>query len=66
MSETHIGATMEAEPSEPGLNLKERLAARRKISGKPDIFEAAKSGDQELVEDHVLADPKCVHKTDEK
>jgi hypothetical protein len=66
MSETQIGATMEAEPSGPGLNLKERLAARRRISGKPDVFEAAKSGDQKLVEDHVLSDPNCVHKTDDK
>ncbi len=46
--------------------MKERLAARRKISGKPDVFEAAKSGDHELVEDHVLSDPKCVHKTDDQ
>ena len=32
--------------------------------GKPDVFEAAKSGDIELVKDHVMADAGCVLKAD--
>jgi hypothetical protein len=63
MSETQIDAVMEA-PS-----MKERLAAKKaaaRIVGKPDVFEAAASGDLELVEDHVLADAGCIHKTDDR
>jgi hypothetical protein len=31
---------------------------------KPSVFEAAGSGDLELVKDHVLADAGCVNQTD--
>ncbi len=63
ISETQIDAVMEA-PS-----IKERLAAKKAaacIVGKPDVFEAAANGDLELVEDHVLADAGCIHKTNDR
>jgi hypothetical protein len=39
-------------------------AAAARIAGKPDIINAAGSGDVKLVEDHCIADPACVHKRD--
>jgi hypothetical protein len=36
-------------------------AAAARIAGKPNIFDAAASGDVKLVEDHCIADPACVH-----
>ena len=37
-----------------------QAAAAARVKGKPDIIEAAKSGDLSLVRDHVTADPSCV------
>ena len=41
-----------------------QAAAAARIAGKPDIFNAAASGDVKLVEDHCIADPACVHQRD--
>jgi hypothetical protein len=41
-----------------------QAAAAARIVGKPDVIEAAKSGNTELVKDHVVADAGCVHKAD--
>jgi hypothetical protein len=41
-----------------------QAAAAARIAGKPDIFDAARSGDVKLVEDHCIADPACVHQRD--
>ncbi len=41
-----------------------QAAAAARIVGKPDVFDAAKSGDIELVKDHVVADEGCVLKAD--
>jgi hypothetical protein len=41
-----------------------QAAAAARIAGKPDVIEAAKSGNIELVKDHVVADAGCVHKAD--
>jgi hypothetical protein len=38
-------------------------AAAARIVGKPDVVQAAQSGNLELVKDHVSADAGCVHKT---
>ncbi len=38
-----------------------QAAAAARVAGKPSIIKAAKSGDIELVRDHVTADPACVH-----
>ena len=38
--------------------------APARIKGKPDILEAARSGDLSLVRDHVAADPSCVGRRD--
>ena len=40
-----------------------QAGALARISGKDDILTAAENGDMELVRDHVIADPACVHKT---
>ena len=40
------------------------LAAAARIAGKPDIFEAAETGNLALVKDHVVVDAGCVHKSD--
>ena len=40
-----------------------QAAAAARIADEPDIFEAAKWGDLDLVKDHVIAEPGCVHKT---
>jgi FtsZ-interacting cell division protein ZipA len=37
-----------------------QAAAAASIKGKPDIIEAAKSGDIKLVQDHLTADASCV------
>ncbi len=42
-----------------------QAAAASRIRGKPDIFEAAKSGELSLVRDHVTADPSCVGRRDD-
>ena len=39
-------------------------AAAARIAGKPDIIEAAKSGDAALVQDHVIADAASVNTRD--
>ena len=36
-------------------------AACARISVKPSIFEAAKSGDCSLLRDHLALDPSCIH-----
>ena len=41
-----------------------QAAAASRIVGKDNVIEAAKSGNLELVKDHILADAGCVHKTD--
>jgi hypothetical protein len=41
-----------------------QAAAAARIAGKRDIFDAAESGDVNLVEDHCIADPACVHQQD--
>jgi len=41
-----------------------QAAAAARIQGKPDIFEAARSGDLSLVRDHLTADPSCVDRRD--
>ena len=41
------------------------VAAAARIAGKPDIIEAAKSGDAALVQDHVMADAASVNKRSE-
>ena len=41
-----------------------QAAAASRIKGKPDVIEAAKSGDLSLVRDHVAADPSCVGRRD--
>ena len=43
-----------------------QAAAAARIVGKPDVFEAAESGDLELVKDHVLADAGCVLNANDK
>jgi hypothetical protein len=43
-----------------------QAAAAARIVGKPDVFEAAESGDLELVKDHFLADAGCVHNANDK
>jgi hypothetical protein len=40
-----------------------QAAAAARIADEPDIFEAAKWGNLDLVKDHVTAEPGCVHKT---
>jgi len=42
-----------------------QAAAAARIAGKPDVLEAAKSGDTALVRDHIAADASCVHKRDD-
>ena len=37
-----------------------QAAAAARIAGKPNIFDAAQSGDLALVQDHVTADASCV------
>jgi hypothetical protein len=41
-----------------------QAAAAARIQGKPDIIEAAKSGDLSLVRDHLTADPCCIGRRD--
>ena len=41
-----------------------QAAAAARIKGKPDVIEAAKSGDFNLVKDHYIADAGSVRKTD--
>jgi hypothetical protein len=48
----------------PPTHANRQAAAAARILGKPDVFEAAKSGDIELVKDHVMADAGCVLKAD--
>jgi hypothetical protein len=40
-------------------------AACARISVKPNIFEAAKSGDCSLLRDHLALDPSCIHKRED-
>jgi hypothetical protein len=42
-----------------------QVSAAARIVGKDDIFESAKDGNLELVQDHVAADPESVHERDE-
>jgi hypothetical protein len=37
-------------------------AAAARIADKPDIIEAAESGNMGLVRDHVIVDPLSIHK----
>ena len=41
-----------------------QAAAAARIVGKPDVIHAAKSGNLQLVKDHVVVDAGCVHMTD--
>jgi hypothetical protein len=41
-----------------------QAAAASRIKGKPDIFNAAESGNLSLVRDHIIADPSCVDRRD--
>jgi hypothetical protein len=41
-------------------------AAVARIAGEGDIVTAAENGDVERVRDLVIADPACVHETDER
>jgi hypothetical protein len=41
-----------------------QAAAAARIAGKPNVFDAASSGDIELVKDHFVADAGCVLKAD--
>jgi hypothetical protein len=36
------------------------------MAGKPDIFEAAQSGDLSLLSSHLIMDPSCITKRDER
>jgi hypothetical protein len=38
-----------------------QAAAAARIVGKPDVIHAAKSGNLQLVKDHVVVDAGCVH-----
>jgi hypothetical protein len=42
-----------------------QAAAAARIVGKPDVINAARDGNIELVKDHVVADAGCVHKTNQ-
>ncbi len=46
------------------ISLRRQAAAAARITGKGDIFAAAKSGDLALVQDHVTTDASCVHAKD--
>ena len=50
-------------PERPGapIHMCLQAAAAARVAGKPSIIGAAKSGDIELVRDHVIADPARVH-----
>jgi hypothetical protein len=41
-----------------------KAAAAARIVGKPDVIHAAKSGNLQLVKDHVVVDAGCVHMAD--
>ena len=41
-----------------------QAAAAASIVGKPDVFEAAQSGNIKLVKDHVMADASCLLQAD--
>ena len=41
-----------------------QAAAAARVAGKDDVWTAATKGDTSLVGDHVLADAKCVNKTE--
>jgi ankyrin repeat protein len=43
-----------------------QAAAAASIVGKPDVFEAAQSGNIKLVKDHVMADAGCLLKADSR
>ena len=46
------------------ISLRRQAAAAALIAGKGDMIDAAKSGDLALVQDHLTADPSCVHAKD--
>jgi hypothetical protein len=50
----------------PQLTLISQAAAAARIAGKDDVIEAAKSGDIELVKDHVVAGAGCVLKANKR
>ena len=41
-----------------------QAAAAARIKGKPDVIQAAESGDFNLVKDHYIANAGCVRETD--
>ena len=43
-----------------------QAAAAARIKGKPDVIQAAASGDFNLVKDHCIADAGCIRKADGK
>ena len=43
-----------------------QAAAAARIKGKPDVIQAAESGDFNLVKDHYIANAGCVRETDVK
>ena len=43
------------------ISLRRQAAAAARIAGKGDIFDAVSRGDLALVQDHLTADPSCVH-----
>jgi hypothetical protein len=67
-AESQVSSMLEFAPRLLALQLKRtdslffEAAATARIVGKGNIFKAVENGSLDLVKDHIIADPSCIHK----